>query len=744
MLLCLASPLLAQPPPEQRLELGPQQLSIRARTLFLDSRRRMLTAEGDVTVRHRDLTLTAPRASADLGAKSLRVEGPLRLTRPGGLWLRADWLEAGLDDQRYRSGPFTAQVPPKEVGGAMTQPLNVRGAESTSEGSRYFSGRRIVATTCPLDSGRYYDITAKAIAVRPDRDILFRSAKMHLFGIPILAVSKLVVPYQRTRKVDWLPEWGRNDVYGWYGRYRYLYDLAPRQGGNLMAMMTERRGAFVGFDHDFGCGRQPWSAMGRASLTYGTRDGDLSVRGEWNQGLGQGGNLRANGDYSRNSGFSSLAQQSNLTSQYSQRFAWGTTTLGLSRSGSSSSTYATQFDRVQLGQQVTLGKVFGADLGLDFTGRSQTSARADEQLQTRARFAGQSAVFDWEVIDQRRFDLGAAKTQTGYGITEIVPQATLRTDARRLRLGLPDALDVRLESSLGEYRETTVAFGGASAGVSTVLRANMDLKAALTRWYLGRRAFVTADARYSQSFFDHPGPAAKYVVSFGPLLQVQPLPHQRLDLRYRWQEVSGYSPLARFDYAATINDLDVTWNLFVPDRVRLRQGKLAVTANTGFDFLTGLWRDVRLDLRARPIDELGVIVGTTYALEGRGYGAAGLRPVRAQFVYDGGKRYRHEVGLTYDPQRGRFGTIDSLARLMPLRRLTLQDALAWDGYNGKVTYHDVQATYDLGCVALVGYFRQQTGDYGLNLNITAFPQLGSLFGTGRFGQMFSTSQGIAF
>lgn len=744
----LATPDAAPPPPgaesaPKTMTLGKRQMQMRCRYVWFDYAHRVLTAERDIEVKSKDLTLTCTKLALELDKHVYTAYGPLEFKRPDGLWLRSQELRGDVDHDKYSTGPFTAQIPPAGIGYGVVQPINVKGASARADLPNYFEARQALATGCPLTDLKYH-LKAKSFEAIPDKQLTLRHATAYVFGIPVAYIGKLVLPIRkRPRRYKWLPEVGRNDIDGWYALERYLYG-SRHQEGSVSAKVTQLRGWFFGGDEKVNYGGRNWRGELGGNLDYGLKYGDTALRTDLNQQLGPGTTLRADYSTSRNTGYSSQASQDNLSTQFATKYALGSTTIGLTRSGSANAGYTSTSDRVQFDQQVTLGPEFSMGVGLDFAGRQQTGSRADDQIDTRARFSGQLKAFDWEVLDQRKFYLSPTATTGGFGTTEIVPQVTLRTDARRLKLGVPDFLDLRVDTSVGEYRENSIRPDGTSGGLSTTLRGNLNVNTALTRWWLGRHAFITADGNYSQSIYDHPSPSAKYTVALGPMLQLQPLPNQRFDIRYRWQRVDGFSPLSRFDFATATSDLDFTWNAFVPDRARPRTGYLSSTWNTGFDLRTGLWRDVRVDLRANPLDELGLVVGTSYSLEGRGANDAGLREVRCQVLVDTGRAWRSDLGFTYSPRTGRWGQISHLLRLMPLSRVTLQDALSYDTLSKKVVYHDVQGTYDMGCVALVGFYHQQTGEFGLNLNLAAFPALGSTFGTGRYGQSFSTSQGIAF
>lgn len=730
--------------PEATSTLGEDQLELSAEYVRRDEREKTIFAEGGLNLRWRDLTITGQRAMIDWGADKAHVEGPIRATKTDGTVFETDVFDLDLAKYWYTTGAFTAVLPPSVVGRGAQEPLYLRGADTFSMRQSYFSGHKVIFSTC-LPGDEKYKITARTIAVVPRRKIILRSAKVYLFGVPIFAFGKMVIPLRRYRRTEWLPEFGRNDVYGFYSRMRYFYDFADSQYGDVSGMITEKRGTFLGFEHDYGYGRGDFRGQGRLDVQYGSRNSELTVRGDLSQGLGEATNFRLNGSFSRNSGFSSTTSQSNVTGNLTHRFSVGDTSLGYSRSDTVSGAFSSSFTRLNLAQRFNLGPIFGAELNADLSGRSSSSQESDYELETRFKFNGQWTLFDWELQDQRRFDLEGSRfaADDNRSVTEIVPQLTLRTDTRRLGMPGNDLFNLRLDTSVGQFREFVLNPDNTQSR-STVLRVNFDAGGDLARVALGPKLRFYSSTRYSQSFFDHPNPAAKYIVAVGPTLEWTPFQNVRLDGRYRWQEVAGFSPLQRFDFAQTLNDFDYTANFFLPDRIRPRTGRLALTLNGGYDLLRGEHRDLRIGLQAQPVDPLMINLNTSYALSGLGFQGAGLRSIRGEVIYDGGRRWKQEVGFTYDPRNGRLQNLDSLLTIEPINRLTIQNALTYDGFRKKISFNDILVNYDLGCVALVGTYRQEVHEFTLDLHITAFPGLTSLFGTGKFGQQFSTSQGFQF
>ncbi len=723
--------------------LGEDQAQLAADYLRQNDRDRTITASGDVYAQWRDLRVTGETARLDRRADELTVGGPVIVNRDDGTVLETDQFRLDLAKHWYTTGPFSAVFPPETIGYGVVEPVNVYGADSFSIRDTYFAAHRVVFTACPPNDQKY-KVTAKTIAVVPNKKIIFRSAKAYLFNVPIFAWGKLVIPLRRFRRTEWLPEFGRSDVYGFFGRMRYFYDLAETQYGNLSGMMTEKRGAFVGVEHDYGWGSDDFAGLGRIDLEYGSRQSELSFRGNLDQSFGEQTKLLINGSFSQNSGFSTTSSQSNATASLTHRFDYGSTNFGYSRSSSASGANFSSFTRHTLNQRFDLGPIFAADLNADWAHRQSNTTAIDDELLTRMRFDGRWTLFDWQVLDERRFDLEGSSfaADDNRAVTEIVPQLTLTTDSRRLNLPLGDLFNLRLDTNIGQFREFVLNPTTNLTSRSTVLRANFDINGDMARFAVGERLRFLSNFRYSQSFFDHPDPAAKYILAFAPTMEWQPWTNTRFDLRYRWQEVAGYSPLSRFDFAQTLNDLDYTASFFVPDPIRPRDGKLSLTINGGYDMLRGQHRDLRVSLTARPSDPLQLSLNTSYSLGG--FGGAGFRSLLGEVYYDGGDRYRHEVGFNYDFRNGRVANIDSLVTIVPLPRITVQNALTYDGFQEKVTFNDLLVTYDLGCVDVVGTYRQQAGEFRIDINLKAFPGLASLFGTGRFGQQFSTSQGLQF
>ncbi|MCC7495243.1 MAG: hypothetical protein IT204_23040 [Fimbriimonadaceae bacterium] len=726
-------------------KLNDQQAEVSARYVKQDDRTKTVFAEGDLRVVWRTWTISGQRALFEQLAGRVTLTGPTRATKADGTTITAEAFTLHPRKNWVETGPFQAVLPPEVVGYGTAEPINIWGHDSLAREDHYFAAHEAWLSGCS-PSDLKYALAAKTIAVVPNKKLILRSAKAYLFGVPIFAWGKLTLPLRRCRRSEWLPEFGRNDTYGVYTRMRYFYDLADSQYGNVSGMMTEKRGAFLGLEHDYGWGRGSGRGQGQVDLEYGTRNAELSLRGDLQQALGADTALRANGSFSQNSGFSSTSLQSNYTSTLTHTFDLGSTIFGYNRSESRSGAQSSNFTRYTFSQRLNLGPIFGADLNADYSRRQSSSQATDHELETRLKFNGRWTLFDWELTDQRRFDIEGSKfaADDNRPVTEIVPQLSLTTDSRRLGARLGDLVDLRLTTNIGQYREFITPPGGGTASRSTVLRANFDVQGSLARVNFGPRTRFLTDFRYSQSIFDHPDPAAKYVVAVGPTFEMRPFANTRFDLRYRWQEVAGYSPLSRFDFEQTINDFDYTASFFLPDRARPRNGVLALTFNGGYDLLRGAHRDLRIGARIQPLDPLLITLNTSYALDSRGFGDVGFRSLRGEISYDGGRRYQHQIGFTYDSRNGKLQNVDSLLTIEPLPRISVQNALTFDGDRGRVSFNDILLTYDLGCVQLLGTYRQQAKEFRVDINLTAFPGLASLFGTGRFGQQFSTSQGFQF
>ena len=732
----------------------PGELWAQARSMYLDHKDRRGFLEGDVVVHYHDLVIRGPKIWLDQRLEKLWTRDPTTVHRADGFELAADQVDGAYAKDHYTSGAFDMTVPPAVAGHGLSGPIYVRGESSDSEMDQRYLATRLIASTCPLGDLKYH-LTAKSMDLIPDDRLILRSAKMFIFGVPVFAWSKLVIPLRPHRKPDTIPDWGHDDVYGYWVRYRYYYDFLGGALGDVMVMATEKRGFFLGDTQNFDLFSPDWEAKGHVEFQYGTRYHELLLRGDLSENFGRQTQLVLNGGYSSNSGYATASNQSNLTGSLTHTFDLGKSTLSYSRSATDASSSFSAFTHYTLNQTLKVGQLFNADLNADWSFASaSTNTVTDQQLATRFRFNGAWTLFDWEVLDQRRFLLANQAASTVSMNTDIVPQVTLHTDSHHLDLGLQDLLQMRLDTTVGEYRvaETSTAAGSTTTSTSaatttsysTILRSNFDLNANLSQLPLGPSALFTLDSQYSQSFFDHPSPSAKYVLSFDPAVQWKPTDTSRFDLKYSWQKPSGYSPLTQMDFTQSLNEVDLTYNWFLPDPVRPRTGRVAFTVQGGRDLLAGFWRDLDLSLKASPIDEMMINLQGVYAVDGRGIGDAGLRTIQGQLLYDAGQRYHHEIGLTYDSRNHRLSTLSSLVRLQMFKHLSLQHALTYDGTQHQITYDDIMANWDMGCVGISAYYSQENDAYGLNFNISALPALGTIFGTGRYGGQFSTSQGVSF
>ena len=254
-------------------QLGSGKLSVtHARRVTYDQRRGLMSASGSVQARYQDMTMATGELTADLRGKTVTFPGDTHLSTDDGVELDATGINGQFEARRYHTGRFQMTIPPKVAGYGLQEPINISGDSAEMRLSTYFEGNGIIATSCPPNDRKYY-LKAHSIEVRPNRSLTLRRAKVYLFGVPVFAVGKLVIPLKPYRRPDHLPEFGRDSIYGMWVKYRYAYDLAEQQDGDLMVMATEKRGFLFGVTHNFGYGTGTWVGSGRAEVQYGTGQG---------------------------------------------------------------------------------------------------------------------------------------------------------------------------------------------------------------------------------------------------------------------------------------------------------------------------------------------------------------------------------------------------------------------------------------------------------------------------------------
>ncbi|HIE51079.1 MAG TPA: LPS-assembly protein LptD [Armatimonadetes bacterium] len=682
-------------------------------------------ADGNVRFRYREVEVYADRLELDRERDLLTGEGQVRVIWRGQT-VHGEELRFNLHTREYFMREATSALSPDFFGPGVAEPVYVLGREIEGREQEHFLAREVTVTTCD-PAKPVYKITSRLADVYPGRRLTLRGAKLYVFGAPLLAVSKLVLPLRpfRRRQFPFVPEVGRNDVEGWFLKTRYHYESGARGYGTVFLDLLEKQGLRTGAQHNYAVR----GGQGMVDVRYAFETNSLNARLSHQQEFSRAwrGNLSVN--YSQNSLFTRTIRQANadLRLSHTTRREQSNWSLRLQRSDGRESRYAT------FNQSLTWGGGIRANLRANYTRRPVFGAGAgvhDEQLDTTIQFRGDRPNFTWELRDQRRFDPdGDTYTQDDFfPHTDTLPRLTFRTTGRQLKWNLGPRVNTRLALDLGEFREI-----GRREGKPVdvrVFRTNFDFYFNASRVPLGARSWYDANLRFSQSFYSDN--TAQYVLGGRLGLTSYFARGWRLRVNYNYQQPRGYSPLSRFDFRARQNSLSLDTLYAVKDRVEL-------ALSSGYDARLSRFRYLTVRLRAIPSLRFRFELNTSYDFHGRGLGT-----VRSRFYYDLPERLQWSGSLYYDPRRGKLGRVSSLLGWQLSRRWRIDNALEYDGRRNKVTFNDLLLTYDLDCVQLLGIYSKQRGEWRIDVNITAFPRALTFFGVGQFGQQFDTSLGAVY
>jgi hypothetical protein len=321
---------------------------------------------------------------------------------------------------------------------------------------------------------------------------------------------------------------------------------------------------------------------------------------------------------------------------------------------------------------------------------------------------------------------------------EKLPEVTLSN--YRFTQGFLSKVPATFLVSAGKYSEggTLIGSGGGNSQISTE-RVITGVDINNTRIALTPRTDLNFAGGFQQFFYGKDG-TAQYIVRNNTTLSQRWSKHSGINLNYTYQQPEGGTPF-RFDQQSHYNALNADMGMLDDRRIQL-------TARVGYDFgqtsfgnIKTPWQTLSTNLLIRPVDwarfrslmtfdpNTGKFVSATADLRFRGHN---------DFSFD-------MVGR-FDPQRHKFGQINSFFNL-PIGKLWRVIGLfQYNGYLSKFESRNLQIIRDLHCMeASITYVDNPFGfrndkQIFFQLRIKAFPVF-QKFGVGQFGQAIDTSVG---
>lgn len=148
-----------------------------------------LTAQGNVVVLYQDTRLTTSRVVYDQTTDTLRIEGPITITREDGTVVLSDAAELSSD---LRNGILTS------ARFVLNEQLQIAAAQINRIDDRYTQMTRVAASSCFVCKNNpvpLWQIRAnRVVHDEQARQLYFHDAQLQVAGVPILYVPRLRLP----------------------------------------------------------------------------------------------------------------------------------------------------------------------------------------------------------------------------------------------------------------------------------------------------------------------------------------------------------------------------------------------------------------------------------------------------------------------------------------------------------------------------------------------------------------------
>ncbi len=649
-------------------------------------------ARGNVTVRYREIVITADEAEIDEDGVWGQFRGNVTITREE-VETTAELIRVNFDTEEWEVLGGRTVLEPAFFESGVVEPIYVRARSvAGTEGDEVIYAEDATVTSCNLEHPHYGLHSDHIRLIGEDRVVLERP-RLEVLGFTLFRYPWDLVLSQRSQNNRFFPELGQNTVEGFYAKLAYLYLTGSTYNSYVRLHLTEKRGIGLGADHYFRTG--PHS--GELSLFWEPDEGALSGRARetWEISDELSSNLSLN--LQQNTGFYGATES--LTGNLALRFRGenATATLGIDHS----QTDSTVSSSVRTSTSFTHRQQLGGDASADVRAvvrRTQYGDRPTSAwLETDLQFQQRTSWYDWAMAAEQQWELEGDQGRN-YGLDRL-PEIVFNTDSRRLGdWSVFDVVPMRATLKAGHFVQYPDEEEISMAAIETYLGGG--------RTPVGGDFVMTTTGTFDQAFYDEG--SARYRVGTSLDLTGEHGGGWNTRLAHRYSTVEGYSPLRR-DYGGKYNDVTLSFVQQTRDRSYLDIG-------SGYDFVDDQWREIRLRgwLAASSTDRIEMVAG--YALEQDLW-----RPVQVRWVHATPWDVYLALSSRYDIDGDQLTDADLEFdwRLDP--RWRLEGIATYSGYRGELDQLNLRITRDLHCWLAALTYDMASDEIRLNLGIKAFP-----------------------
>lgn len=639
-------------------------------------------------------------------------------------------VEVDFEAETFRAIDAVTEVRPEYFQGMTLSNLYLRGGEVWGSEREVF-GHDCDLTTCTYDKP-HYELSSRDLNLRTGKRLILRNVKLNVLGRTLFNIPYLSIPLDERRN-SYSPEVGRTPEEGYFIKTKWAVPVGGPNDLDAYADYFEKLGLGVG-------GRFRYlSAASEGFLRlYGIfGDSDTVEAQAGHRQLFGRNQLQVDTNYQQRNYLN--APQNTLTNVralYTMPGAVRGDTMRLSynRTNNRSSSFESTSQTFSINDLRTLWGDLRTKMDVAWV-RSESSfaSGSSEREQVNVQFQGtkdlRRALAELEY--QRSIPVGEATNF--FSASDRTPVLTFKTNHQRLfGTSQRPALNLdALEVSQGEFVDAQAR--------DQVSRTNFDIRASYNG-NLGRRASVTMNSRFRQSFYSDD--TAQYAVGYSADARY-PMGHDTaFSLRYNYLEREGFTPLA-IDRVGKSN-LATADLSFRPAR------SLLLGVQTGYDYLVeergdlpSAWQPLGVRVDWRPREWFNARVLPVYDPVRQVWSQ-----VRFDLTYLPGATYV-ALGARYDGFRQTWGQASVVVDNLKWGRTKFSSILTYNGYLRKFEERHYSVTYDLHCAEAVLQMRESNFGFRSGreiyffVRIKAFP-FDTPFGLTRRGAPIGTATGRGF
>lgn len=671
----IAETLPSAPPPEPAEKAPAGRIRIRAQRQIFSPGHGLYQFSGEVSVTRSDMELRAAEMVYDANAELMTAKGEVTLTPGDGQTYRGQALEYRPVTGAWQFREWSAALPPSAFGPPVVAPVFTKGESIAGGAGNGLAMAHTHLTTCDFDAP-HYEIVARTVDIFPGDKLIARDIDVYIAGKRIVRLPWLFFFLRRDRPAV-MPEFGNNEIEGYFVRTPFQYVLGSNQLGTFRLDLTEKRGVGLGVNHFYALG----SGGGEAFAYTNPASGDYALRLRHDQQLLPTLALDTSFDRKRQSLLSGTPVKTSNTMVRLRNTTEHTSTLAQYTQNNTDGTFNLRSTSLSLRQNINTG-----DNKFSYNGEYRSTgygaAPDNQELWNRLHYTRRLNFGDLNVRMDHYTDMDENPGGFSFNRLERLPEVMLQVDQTRLGWKVPG----RLQVGWGSYRER--------AGNDPLGRFLLDWQTT-PRLSLTKNTALQFNAGLRQTIYGDEEVSAQYHYRFD-VSALTKVGNATNTLSYGRLYGDGFSPLfmdAVYPRHAVTNSLrydtpsvrlsltagrDLQWNRWhdlaltaeerVGEHLRLRQ-------QVSFDPNASRWRDLTNQLDWQQDPRLALSLYARYNLDQQQLRSATAQlrwdvtpqwQLRWRGNYDGRQflwnewlivRDLHcwEAALRFDPTRGTFG-----------------------------------------------------------------------------------------